>query len=63
MITGKNVRVELLKQDKFVGASGSIQIAEEERGKLILNVDGDPSIAVSLQDTLEVIQRAITERG
>jgi hypothetical protein len=62
MIIGKNVRVEVQKQSGFVGASGSIQIADEEKGKLFLNVDGGPSIAVDLQDVLEVIQRAITER-
>jgi hypothetical protein len=62
MIIGKNVRVEVQKQSCFVGASGSIQIADDDKGKLYLNVDGGPSIAADPQDVLEVIQRAITER-
>ena len=63
MIIGKNVRVEIKKQTDYVGASGSIQIADDEKGTLYLNVDGGPSISADLQDVLEVIQRAITERS
>ena len=63
MIIGKNVRVEVQKQSGFTWASGSVQIDDDEKGKMYFNVDGGPSIAADLQDVLEVIQRAITERG
>ena len=64
MITAKKVRVEYQKTESSVynGASGSIQVSDEDKGSVFLSVDNGPSIAVELPDLMEAIAEAIAGR-
>jgi hypothetical protein len=64
MITAKKVRVEIQKTEAsvYTGASGSIQVSDEEQGSVVLNVDNGPSVSVELPDLMEALAEAIARR-
>jgi hypothetical protein len=64
MITAKKVRVEYQKNEGgvYTGASGSIQVSDDDQGNVILNVDNGPSISVELPDLMKAIAEAVAGR-